>query len=118
VQSLNSVYERRPIPLVQYVRTDLDHEIWPHADEIAIKRCMVKTTQRQTISYDWLSAWLRIRNDMGCIEKLLVSKTTKSALPMVGIQNSFAKRALMQPNTNRCSNVGASCGFYIRACLV
>jgi len=68
VQPLEAVNEHRPVGFREHIRTDLDHEIGAHADQILVERRMMQLAWRETIGDLRLACGVRILGDVSRVE--------------------------------------------------
>ncbi|OGG56084.1 MAG: hypothetical protein A3F84_01340 [Candidatus Handelsmanbacteria bacterium RIFCSPLOWO2_12_FULL_64_10] len=101
MQRLNGVHERRTVVLSTDIISNLDDVVGSQTYERPVKCCVMQCAQREAVANMWLSLWMSIWNDVSRIQKLLMPEPAKRTLPMIRLKNTFAKRPLVQPYSNR-----------------
>ena len=91
MQTLQPVQQHRPILLVQDLSPNLDDVVGPDPDELPVEGGVVQLAERETILDSRLAAGLRVWNDVGSVEQLLMAETAQCALLPVGAEHSFAE---------------------------
>ncbi len=103
-----SPFQRRGVALVRLEDPNLDDVVGPDTDELTVEGGVVQLTERETILDPRLAVWLRVWNDVGGVEQLLVAETAQGALLPVGAQHSFAERTLVEPYLELARDVAPS----------
>ena len=80
VDPFQPVQKHRPVLFIQDLLPDLDDVVRPDTDELPIEGGVVQLAEREPILHSRLAARLRVRNDVGGVEQLLVAKTAQRAL--------------------------------------
>jgi hypothetical protein len=68
VAGLQPVSQHRSVDLLEDVRTDLDLQVGPDAEDVPVERCMVDLAERESVGDDRLTSGVAIRQDVGGIE--------------------------------------------------
>ncbi len=61
---------------------------------------MMQSAKRETISNQRVAVGLGVRNNVSGIKQFLVAQSAERTLPLIGIQDTFAKRPLMQSDAD------------------
>lgn len=64
VKRLDPVYKHGPIVLFKDVRPHLKDIVRPKPQEVAVERSVMQSAQRQSVSDERFSGWLRVCDDM------------------------------------------------------
>lgn len=94
VEALEAVHEHRAIHLAEDVVADVHDQVGADTHDVAIERGVVQTAQREAVRYDRLAS-LRIRRDMGGVDKFAASQPTHRTRTGVGAQHLSAKPRLV-----------------------
>jgi hypothetical protein len=115
VEPLQTKLEHRPIRLVQDVRPQLDHEVRPHAEDVAVERGVVQLAESQSVRDDGLSPGVSVWENVGRVQKLGVTQTAHGTALAIGPQDAPAKRHLMEATLGKlCDVLAASFGSHRR----
>jgi len=121
MHALNGMLEGRPISFPKNILTDLDNVIGSQPYKELVKGRMMKVTESNPVSHDGLALWLPVGNDMRRIQKLIMPKPAKSALPAISLENALSERPLMKPDSHCRRDITAARGFALfadrRSCL-
>ena len=82
---------------LKYVAPYLDQAVGANANELLVKRRVVKLAERKPIRNSQLSAF-PVTDDMCSIEKFTMLETTDRALCPIGPKDPLAKRPLVKAN--------------------
>jgi hypothetical protein len=96
---LECMLKRWAIVFVEDVAPNLDDEVRPDPDHVAIERPVMDRAHGHSIGNDWLAAF-RILLDVRGVEEFRVAKSAQRALRVVSHQNALAKYRLMKSTTN------------------
>ena len=68
VAGLQPVSQHRSVDLLEDVRTDLDLQVGPDAEDVPVERRMVDLAERESVGDDRLTSGVAIRQDVGGVE--------------------------------------------------
>ncbi len=98
------------IVFFQDIGPDLQDVIRTDTEKVSVKCGMMELAQGQSIRNHRFTCWLTVWNNVGGIEKLLVSKSTECALVSIGIQDALPEGTLMQALPyGRCDILASGC---------
>lgn len=116
MQSTDRVHQRGPIEFLPYVRPNFNDVVGTNAEEKFVECRVMQRAKRQPIANDRLAFRRRVRNDVGRIEKLLVTELTERTLPTICFENAFPKCSLVKADTNRCGDIRTAGNFTFTHC--
>ena len=85
---------------------NLDDVVRSHGKEEAIEGSVVELAQREAVADDRLALGIAVGGDVRGVEQFEVPKATEGAPVLVGTEDSFAERHLMQPTPEGRRDVG------------
>lgn len=118
VERLEGVNQSWTVGLGKNVVADLDHIIGAETEEVTVEGGMMQRAESDSVPDEWLSGGLRVRNDMGRVEKLLVTQPAECALALVRLEYPFPESALMEPKAHDGGGVETTCGVGVLVNLI
>ncbi len=92
VHLLQAVAKHRPVDLAKHVGADLDHEVWPDPDDIAVECGVVDLADGHAVRHYRLTVGSPVRDDVGRVEQLDVAKAAQGTLRAVSGQHPGAEQ--------------------------
>lgn len=110
VEGLDGVDQRRSVGFGEDVVANLKHVIRSETEEVAIERCMMERAQGDSVLDEGFSGRVGVGDDVGRVEKLLVTEPTERTLALVRLKYPFAKPSLVESKADHRGGVESTRG--------
>ncbi len=113
MKPLQTMLEHGTVLFVQHVPSQLDDQVRPNPDDVAIEGRMMQLAEGNPVRNDREPARIGVGDDVGRLEKLRMTQSADGASPLVGFENPLPERPLVQSLLHGGRPVGSNREFRI-----
>ena len=115
MEGLERVFEGRAVLFREDIVTYVNLEVRRDAQKEGVKGCMVECAKGDAIGHKRFPRGVCIGDEVSRVEKFEVPQSAKSALCLIGVEDSFPERALVEASASQTGDIStAICGSFVK----
>lgn len=96
MKSLQPVNEHRPVRVVEDILPDFHNAVWPDSDQVSVEGGVMEAAQRNAVRHGRFTERVGVRQNVGRLDQLLAFQPTDCTVELIGPDDSFTERRLVQ----------------------